>query len=166
MPKEVSIKIFVITFILISWIIIPMVFGKLGSQFNDGKASGSAIKAEHILYGTPLLVIHLQLLFNSMIQHSYVPTAFLKGVITPIVKDAEGDLSSPDNHSRRVNERPYEAEPGTNCNKRFFDGNGLYYKWYFQSRKVAPKFSLGRAPKGLPKYPWGPMRGKFQKKIL
>ena len=65
-----------------------MVFGKLGSQFNDGKASGSAIKAEHILYGTPLLVIHLQLLFNSMIQHSYVPTAFLKGVITPIVKDA------------------------------------------------------------------------------
>ena len=68
------------------------------SKLKAGKASGSAIKAEHVLHGTPLLVIHLQLLFNSMIQHSYVPTAFLKGVITPIVKDAEGDLSSPDNY--------------------------------------------------------------------
>ena len=40
-----------------------------------------------------------------------------------------------------VNEKPYEAEPGRNCNKTFFDGNVLYYKWSFTSNKVAPKFS-------------------------
>ena len=68
------------------------------SKLEAGKASGSKIKAEHILHGSPLLVIHLQLLFNSMVQHSYVPSAFLKGVITPIVKDPEGDLSTPENY--------------------------------------------------------------------
>ena len=68
------------------------------SKLKAGKASGSTIKSEHLMHGSPLLVVHLQLLFNAMIQHSYVPSAFLKGVITPIVKDAEGDLSTPDNY--------------------------------------------------------------------
>ena len=68
------------------------------SKLKPGKASGSLIKAEHILYGSPKLTIHLQLLFNSMIIHGYVPCDFLRGVITPIVKDAEGDVSSTDNY--------------------------------------------------------------------
>ena len=59
------------------------------SKFKTGKASGSFISAEHILYGSPFLVVHLHLLFNSLIQHGYVPSDFLKGVITPIIKDAE-----------------------------------------------------------------------------
>ena len=67
------------------------------SKLEPGKASGSSIKAEHILYGSPQLTFHLHLLFNSMIQHGYVPNDFLRGVITPIVKDAEGDQSSLDN---------------------------------------------------------------------
>ena len=61
------------------------------SKLKAGKASGSFIKAEHILHGSPQLVVHLHLLFNSLIQHGYVPTDFLKGVITPIIKDPEGD---------------------------------------------------------------------------
>ena len=52
------------------------------SKLELGKASGSSVKAEHILYGSPQLTVHLQLLFNAMIQHGYVPTEFLKGVIT------------------------------------------------------------------------------------
>ena len=68
------------------------------SKLETGKASGSSIKAKHILCGSPQLTVHLHLLFNSMIQHGYVPTEFLKGVITPIVKDAEGDTNSLDNY--------------------------------------------------------------------
>ena len=43
-------------------------------------------------------MIHLHILFNSMIQHGYVPQEFLSGVITPIVKDSEGDASSTANY--------------------------------------------------------------------
>ena len=68
------------------------------SKFKTGKASGSFITAEHILYGSPFLVVHLHLLFNSLIQLGYVPSDFLKGVITPIIKDAEGDSSSVENY--------------------------------------------------------------------
>ena len=52
------------------------------------------MKAEHILMGSPKLATHLHILFNSMMQHSYVPQYFLKGVITPLIKDSEGDHSS------------------------------------------------------------------------
>ena len=33
-----------------------------------------------------------------MIQHSYVPTEFLNGVITPLIKDSEGNHSDPTNY--------------------------------------------------------------------
>ena len=71
---------------------------KVMSKLQAGKASGSSIKAEHILHGSPQLVVHLHLLFNSLIQHGYVPSEFLRGVISPIVKDPEGDSSSTDNY--------------------------------------------------------------------
>ena len=68
------------------------------SKLKPGKASASFIKAEHILYGSPKLVGHLHLLFNAMIQHSYVPYEFLNGVITPLIKDTEGDHTDPKNY--------------------------------------------------------------------
>ena len=68
------------------------------SRLKSGKASASFLKAEHILYGPPQLAYHVHLLFNSMIQHSYVPCEFLNGVITPLVKDPEGDHSDPSNY--------------------------------------------------------------------
>ena len=68
------------------------------SKLETGKASGSSIKAKHILCGSPQLTVHLHLLFNSMIQHGYVPTDFLKGIMTPKVQDAEGDTNSLDNY--------------------------------------------------------------------
>ena len=68
------------------------------SKLKTGKASASFIKAEHIMYGSPKLAWHLHLLFNSMIQHSYVPCEFLNGVITPLIKDTEGDHSDPSNY--------------------------------------------------------------------
>ena len=78
----------------LSWDNMETVMGKL----QPGKASGSFIKAEHILHGSPQLTIHLHLLFNAMIQHSYVPSDFLRGIVTPIIKDPEGDPSALDNY--------------------------------------------------------------------
>ena len=68
------------------------------SNLKTGKATASFLKAEHILLGLPKLSIHLHLLFNAMIQHSYITCEFLQGVNTPLVKDAEGDHCNPDNY--------------------------------------------------------------------
>ena len=68
------------------------------SKLKTGKSSATFVKAEHILNGSPKLVVHLHILFNAMLQHGYVPSDFLKGVITPLIKDAEGDHSSPGNY--------------------------------------------------------------------
>ena len=68
------------------------------SKLQPGKASGSFLNAEHIMHGSTSLVIHLHLLFNAMVQHGYVPHKFSKGVVTPIIKDSEGDISSTENY--------------------------------------------------------------------
>ena len=68
------------------------------SHLKAGKATGSFVKPEHVLYGSPKLVWHLHLLFNAMIMHSYVPSDFLKGVVSPLLKDSEGDVSDPSNY--------------------------------------------------------------------
>ena len=68
------------------------------AKLKSGKASGSSITAKHILHGSPQLSVHLHLLFNAMIQHGHVPYDFLKGTISPIAKDSEGDMSSLDNY--------------------------------------------------------------------
>jgi len=53
---------------------------------------------EHLFYSHPSILLHLKNLFNIMMSHSYVPHSFTVGIITPIVKDARGDLSSPTNY--------------------------------------------------------------------
>ena len=40
----------------------------------------------------------MQILFNSLLNHGYVPHEFLCGTITPIIKDRSGDASSPSNY--------------------------------------------------------------------
>ena len=70
------------------------------SNLKTGKATATFLKAEHILLGSPKLAVHLHLLINAMIQHAYVPCEFLQGVITPLVKDTEGDHTDPGNYRR------------------------------------------------------------------
>ena len=79
---------------LLSWADMLSVVSKL----KTGKASASFVKAEHLLHGSPKLIVHLHILFNAMILHSYVPTEFLNGVITPLIKDSEGNHSDPTNY--------------------------------------------------------------------
>ena len=58
------------------------------------KAAGhDVIMAEHVKLGGSQLYVHLCLLFNSMIRHSYVPNDFGHGIIVPLLKDKHGDTS-------------------------------------------------------------------------
>jgi hypothetical protein len=66
----------------------------LAGKIKIGKYYAGSIRPEHILYGSPKLMVYIHILFNSFIQHGYVATDFLKGTISPIIKDREGDASS------------------------------------------------------------------------
>ena len=79
---------------LISWSEMMDIVAKI----KMGKSSSGMCKPEHVLFGSPLLICHFHLLFNGLIQHGYVPTDFLKGTITPIVKNPQGDVSDPSNY--------------------------------------------------------------------
>jgi len=51
------------------------------------------ISSEHLIFGGPQLVVHLTLLFNSMMHHCFVPSAFCHGVILPLLKNKHGDAT-------------------------------------------------------------------------
>ena len=70
----------------------------LASKIKVGKATAGFIKPQHFLHGGPRLLQHFQILFNSMLQHGFVPTDFLGGTISPIIKDSQGDISDPKNY--------------------------------------------------------------------
>ena len=67
-------------------------------KIKTGKSYVGFVRAEHILHGSPKLLVHLHLLFNAMLQHSFVPSSLLRGNITPLVKDREGDASDSGNY--------------------------------------------------------------------
>ena len=63
-------------------------------KMKTKKAAGhDGIMAEHLKFGGPQLYVHVCLLFNSIIRHSYVPDAFGHGIIIPLLKDKHGDSS-------------------------------------------------------------------------
>ena len=70
----------------------------LASKVKIGKATAGIVKPQHFMHGGPRLLQHFQILFNSMLQHGFVPTDFLKGTISPIIKDSQGDISDPSNY--------------------------------------------------------------------
>ena len=63
------------------------------SKLKAGKSYAGFVRAEHILHGSPKLAVHLHLLYNTMLQHSYIPTQLLRGTISPLIKDRDGNLS-------------------------------------------------------------------------
>ena len=68
------------------------------SKVKTGKATGSFVKPQHLLYGSPLLSVHLHFLFNGLIQHEYVPHDFLHTTVTPIIKDTAASHSDSSNY--------------------------------------------------------------------
>ena len=70
----------------------------IATKIEIGKATAGTFRPEHFLFGSPHLLRHFHMLFNGMLQHSYIPTDFLNGTITPVVKDAQGDVSTTSNY--------------------------------------------------------------------
>ena len=70
----------------------------ISSKLKLGKATAGNIRPEHFVFGCSELLRHFQYLFNGMIQHGCVPTDFLRGTISPIVKDQQGDMSDTSNY--------------------------------------------------------------------
>ena len=48
---------------------------------------------EHLIHAGPHLIVHLSLLFNSMIHHCMVPSDFCNGIILPLLKNKHGDAT-------------------------------------------------------------------------
>ena len=67
-------------------------------SIKTGKATGTFVKSEHLFHGSPSLLCHLHLIFNAFLSHSYLPTEFLYGTISPIVKDSNGDTTDSSNY--------------------------------------------------------------------
>ena len=65
---------------------------------KTGKSACGTIRNEHILYGSHKLLLHLHILFNSSIQHSYVVHDFLVGEISPIIKERSGNINITNNY--------------------------------------------------------------------
>ena len=70
----------------------------IASKIKIGKSTAGQIRPEHIFCGAPELMYHFHLLFNGLIQHGFVPTAFLEGTISPIVKDSQGNFGDSSNY--------------------------------------------------------------------
>ena len=58
------------------------------------KSSGfDNVSTQHLLFGGDELCVHLCLLFNTMLQHCYVPDRLGYGLIVPLLKDKHGNQS-------------------------------------------------------------------------
>lgn len=69
------------------------------SQMKRCRAAGAdGIEAEHLLHAHPILIVQLCILFNIMLKHSIVPQMFCNGIIVPIAKDKQGDLTDINNY--------------------------------------------------------------------
>jgi len=55
-----------------------------------------SIQNENIIHARPNLAVHLCLLFNALLQHSFVPDDFRSGIIKPLLKNKHGDHTKVD----------------------------------------------------------------------
>ena len=56
------------------------------------------VRAEHFFNAPLILFDRLQLLFNQMLQHGFVPAQFRLGTILPLIKDRRGDAGDLNNY--------------------------------------------------------------------
>ena len=69
------------------------------NTFKIGKACGlDNIMKEFIMHCHPAIVVHLQLLFNIIVHHGFVPDSFGNEVIIPLMKDKQVDLCNIDDY--------------------------------------------------------------------
>lgn len=80
-------------------LITPDKLFKIVKNMKRGKSPGhDGFSVEHILHGGPVLYEKLCLLFNTCIEHGYLPCDLLKTIVVPIIKNRTGDVSSLTNY--------------------------------------------------------------------
>ena len=66
---------------------------------HRGKAAGhDGVYMESLIYACPRLFVHLTILLNECIKHSYLPEALMRSVIVPLIKNKNGDTSDLNNY--------------------------------------------------------------------
>ena len=69
------------------------------NSLNSGKSADcNGISVKHIANFDDRVIILITLCLNSMIKHGYLPSLFMQSVITPIVKNKNGDISDISNY--------------------------------------------------------------------
>ena len=67
------------------------------AKLKRGKTAGiDGIVNEHISFGGDCLAVHLSLLFNAMVRHSFVSAEFCHGITVSLLKCKHGDASQLD----------------------------------------------------------------------
>jgi exonuclease III len=67
------------------------------ANLNRHKATGlDGISNEHIMFASVNFSVHICLLFNAMLRHSFVPSDFRFGIIKPLLKCKHGDATKSD----------------------------------------------------------------------
>jgi len=69
-----------------SFITIDLLYDCIESLKPQKAAGHDGVTSEHIVFGGNDLAVHLCLLFNSMLRHSFVPSDFRFGLIKPVLK--------------------------------------------------------------------------------
>ena len=68
-------------------------------SLNSGKSADcNGISVEHIANSDDRVIVLITLCLNSMMKHGYLPSLFMQSVITPIVKNKNGDISDTSNY--------------------------------------------------------------------
>ena len=63
------------------------------------KAAGYVgLTAEHIVYAHPILIVLLSLLYQMLVLHGIVSTAFSQGIVIPLVKNTDGNIADSSNY--------------------------------------------------------------------
>jgi len=69
------------------------------AKLKGGKASGRyGLHSEAFMYGGRRLCLYISILFNLFIAYGYVPDAFHRATIIPLVKCKNGDLTDVNNY--------------------------------------------------------------------
>jgi len=64
-----------------------------------GKAAGyDGLTAEYVAYAHPILTVLLSLLFQMLVLHGIVPSAFGQGIVIPLVKNTSGNIADSSNY--------------------------------------------------------------------
>jgi len=63
------------------------------------KAAGpDGIKAEHLVFAHPIVILVLTEVFSCMLRHRYVPSGLCSGIVIPLPKDKSGNLMDSSNY--------------------------------------------------------------------